>query len=126
MRSGARRRGSVIALLAVAIVVVQASLVAWAGAAMAARPMLDAFGNVLCVTGGERSGEPSGEHGAIPNCCTLGSVGEIALPAEPSDAVAFLIAFAIVSDPAPVDQYPTPPPRGERDPGRPRGPPLRG
>ena len=72
MRGLLDRRGTAIALVAALIFVVQASLSVWAGAAAAAQPMLDAFGNPLCITSDDGSSLPGDDHARQPNCCTLG------------------------------------------------------
>lgn len=79
-----RTKWSAIAFLAALVFVVQTSLSLWAGAVAAATPMLDAFGNPLCITSMDGDGAaPAGGHGAPTNCCTLGcSTAGLAL-AEP-------------------------------------------
>lgn len=79
--------------MAALVFVVQTSLSLWAGAVAAATPMLDAFGNPLCITSMDGDGTtPAGDRGAPVNCCTLGcSAAGLALAEPDMEAVpAFL------------------------------------
>ncbi|MBX3582351.1 MAG: hypothetical protein KF810_10670 [Rhizobiaceae bacterium] len=72
-RIGQKRRGTVIAFVATLLLFMQALVGAYATGAAAAAPMLDAFGNPLCMPGMERSGgdtDRSG-HKIFPDCCTV-------------------------------------------------------
>lgn len=61
-----------LALLASCMLVLQVLLGAYAtGAAAAAPPMLDAFGNVLCITSTDAADHGSADHTALPDCCTV-------------------------------------------------------
>lgn len=53
------------------VMLVQSFVLAWSAAAAPSRPMLDIFGNPLCITSVEHDGEPQ-DHSKLPNCCTSG------------------------------------------------------
>ena len=112
---------SVAALVAALVFFVQTSVTAFA---VASQPMLDLFGNPLCITSMDGDAGAPADHGAALDCCVLGC------SAAASDSLA-----PSVHDAIPVD-YPE---RrvvlsthsnlpvvvgGDRDPFRPRGPPL--
>jgi len=71
--------------VAICVLVLQSFLSVWATAAMTA-PMLDAFGNPLCITSIEHNGTPPpGGHSTLPDCCTLGcNMPSHLLAADPS------------------------------------------
>lgn len=62
-----------VALVAASMLVLQALLGAFALGTAAASPMLDAFGNTLCITSTDAAehGSHKGEHTALPDCCTV-------------------------------------------------------
>lgn len=62
---------SVVALCAALVLLLQAFVSGLSASAMAATPMVDAFGNVLCVTGADGS-SPASDHGKLQDCCTFG------------------------------------------------------
>lgn len=121
-----RRSGTAVALAAAFVLVLQSFATAWASGAMPLGPMLDGFGNPLCVTGVVHDdGAPAGDHSKVPNCCTLGC--GIAAPIVPaaSDAAAVWPRMPIGGKAAgwpavsaPILDQP------DHDPGSPRAPPL--
>ncbi|MFC0245483.1 hypothetical protein ACFOLL_17660 [Falsochrobactrum ovis] len=86
------RRGSAVAFVAAAVLVLQSFLTAWAAGAMPVTPMLDAFGNPLCITSVDHDGDvPRDDHSKLPDCCTFGC--NLASPlhaAEPAQGVGLL------------------------------------
>jgi len=111
--------------LAVAILVVQTFLTAWAGAAIAGQPALDAFGNPICtISGHGEGGAPAGDHRDVPSCCTLGcSTVSPLIDAPDASASAALFTTGSVD----LVDHPVVPPviAGlKHDPGSPRAPPL--
>ncbi len=72
-RIGQQRRRTGVAFVATLVLFLQALVGAYATGAAAAAPMLDAFGNPLCMPGMEQSGgeaDRSG-HKTLPDCCTV-------------------------------------------------------
>ncbi|MGD9914518.1 MAG: hypothetical protein AB7S80_10595 [Rhizobiaceae bacterium] len=123
MRIGAGSNRSVVAFLAALVFVVQTSFVAWAGAAVAAGPTLDAFGNPLCITSHEVSGSTDGDHGKVPSCCTLGCASVAPVLDQPAGTAVLVLAAAhTVSVPAPDGIEPGLK-RLDHDIASPRGPP---
>lgn len=60
------------ALVAAYMLVLQAMLGAFALGAAAASPVLDTFGNPLCIVSTDEATMPDGgqdDHGALPDCC---------------------------------------------------------
>lgn len=118
------RRGSLTALVAAFVLVLQSSLTVWASAVAPSDPMLDSWGNVLCITGMDQEGnKPANRHSGLLDCCTLGcgtssatlaapsNVSIVLLPPARSDALRTARKAAIVQIP-------------DHDPGSPRAPPL--
>jgi len=67
------RRGSTVAFVVACVFVLQSFLSVWASTAMAATPMLDRFGNPLCITSVEHGDtSPASDHSNLPDCCTVG------------------------------------------------------
>lgn len=62
-----------IALVAAAVLVLQSVFSAWALGAT--QPMLDAFGNPLCITSADGHSPGPSDHSKLPNCCALGCMG---------------------------------------------------
>lgn len=125
MRKAQDNRRSAVAFWAAVILVVQASLSAWAGAAMAGQPMQDSFGNPLCINNVvSDSDTPIGDHGKLPSCCMLGCAyaspvllqagGDWLSALDPRAADAF--APVAWTSPLVADL--------DHDPGNPRAPPL--
>ena len=74
--------------LALIILLVQLFATGFTAASHAAAPQLDAFGNVLCLSG-EPGDAPDGNHGSLPGCCTFGCNQAASAPAVPQhDTVA--------------------------------------
>lgn len=91
-----RRKGS-IALCAALLLLLQSALTAWATSAMPASPLLDAFGNPLCITSTD-SGDahPAGDHPKLPDCCTFGcSMASALIAPSPSDAVGVRLPYIL-------------------------------
>lgn len=91
MHQVAHRRGSAVALLAACLLVLQSLLSGWAAAQAA--PMLDAFGNPLCLTSAGHDGgtAPPGDHSSLPQCCALGcGAASPLLAAGPTDETGLL------------------------------------
>lgn len=72
-RIGQKRRSTGIAIVATIVLFLQALVGAYATGAAAAAPMLDAFGNPLCMPGMETSGGDTDRSGqkSLPDCCTV-------------------------------------------------------
>jgi hypothetical protein len=92
---------------------------------MAGEPMLDAFGNPICIGGTvSDGGGPVGDHGKVADCCTLGCSGfSQALP-DADRAVRFVVAPRLSDTFAPVGRPAIRVPAFAHDPGSPRAPPL--
>lgn len=116
------RRGSKVAFVAACVLVLQSFLSAWAVGAM---PVLDAFGNPLCVTSVDHgSTTPNGGHSKLPDCCAFGCsmVSPLLAVATadgtgisqplPSDHIRFGLGHSFHVD------------GPDHDPGSPRAPPL--
>lgn len=95
------------------------------GGAAADSPMLDAFGNPLCITNSDaQSGDEERSHTGLPDCCAPGC--SMFAPATSADRAPMALSNplegrtgpAIVPDVAPVAASP------DHDPGNPRAPPL--
>ena len=88
MHQARQKRGSTVAFVAACVLVLQSFLSAWAAGAFAA-PMLDAFGNSLCITSIDHDGTtPAHDHSSLPDCCTFGcSMESSLLAAAPGDEV---------------------------------------
>lgn len=119
------RRGSAVAFVAACILVLQSFLSGWATGALAATPMLDAFGNPLCVTSGDHDGKrPANDHSKVPDCCTFGcSIASSLLAAAPDDRIGPLRPLS--SDDfrfGSLESFHLQSP--DHDPGSPRAPPL--
>jgi hypothetical protein len=118
-------RRSTIALWAVLVLVVHTFLSAWAGAAMAAQPMYDAFGNPLCITNVvSQDGSSGGDHGKLPNCCAFGCAVASAAVALPDGAVIETLAPTTEARVFPEVVVAHGPRTDARGPGNPRAPPF--
>ncbi len=87
MKAFRRAWGGWVAHAASLLLFAQLFATGFAGATQAGAPQLDAFGNVLCLSG-EPGDDPrdSGRH-ALPDCCTSGCTVAAAHPAiAPDDA----------------------------------------
>lgn len=95
------------------------------GAAAAGSPMLDAFGNPLCITSSDvpDAGDQNG-HSGLPDCCTPGcsmfapAAGPDRAPAALSNPLDGPTSIVIGTSVSPVATLP------DHDPGNPRAPPL--
>lgn len=125
MTKGRHGRRSVVAAAAAFVLFLQAFLTAWSVAAAPATPMLDAFGNPLCLTGADQdvSNVPDGQ-AKLPNCCTMGCGGAApALPApETSHDISWLTGSDLDGTPRVADAFPAIGP--DHDPASPRAPPA--
>lgn len=118
------RRGSAVALVAALVLVLQSFLGAWATGALAATPMLDAFGNPLCITSAGHDGTtPAGDHSTMLDCCVFGcSMASPWLAAAPESGVGLLQLLS--SDDLRFGGAESFLIRGpDHDPGNPRAPP---
>lgn len=123
MRRSMRKGSSAVAFLAALILCVQTFLSAWAGAAMADQPTLDAFGNPLCITSADH-GNGSTDHSTMPACCTLGcsaAVSVLPVPAFDDAAIARPLLASIIAVGIGEGVVLASP---DHDPGSPRAPPL--
>ena len=60
------------AFVAAYMLVIQSLIGAFALGAAAASPLLDAFGNPLCITSTDSpAGQDRGTHSDVPDCCTI-------------------------------------------------------
>lgn len=116
-----------IALVASYMLVLQALIGAFALGAAAASPMLDAFGNPLCITSSDstKSGSDNTSHSAVPDCCTVACSMFAPVTTDertPSFVINPLESAGDTLTPAfdTVQRLLSP----ERGPGSPRSPPL--
>jgi hypothetical protein len=65
------RPSCAVAVFAALLLLVHSVALSWGAGAMSAGPMLDRFGNPLCITSGEQD-LPTQQHDKVPSCCTLG------------------------------------------------------
>ena len=73
MHHARHRRGLTVAFVAAGVLVLQFLFSAWATSAIAATPLLDRFGNPLCITSIDHGGAlPAGNHSNLPDCCAFG------------------------------------------------------
>lgn len=124
MLAGFGKRGSAVAFIAALILVVQAFTSAWAAGAMPIQPMLDAFGNPLCITSTDQGDGPASDHSKLPNCCTFGcsTVSPVLLvPDFDGTAIALPLVTSHVLFATGKDVVHSAP---DHDPGSPRAPPL--
>lgn len=123
MRQVRHRHGAAVAFIAALVLVLQSFLSAWAAGAYAATPMLDAFGNPLCIIGVDHDA-PAGDRSRMPDCCVFGCNMASPLPAAASgDGIGLLRPLS--SDDIRFDriegfQIQSP----DHDPGSPRAPPV--
>ncbi|MGC4025131.1 MAG: hypothetical protein QM744_08230 [Mesorhizobium sp.] len=93
----AQRRQVAFALVAAIVFVLQTLGSAWADRAV---PLLDAFGNPLCVSnevpGG---GQHQGDHGKLTDCCTIACNSLTALALGPQGASEVVSHFRTISEP---------------------------
>lgn len=119
------KQGSTVAFIAALVLVLQSFLSAWATGSYAATPMLDAFGNPLCITSADHDGTtPANDHSKMPACCTFGcNMASPLLAASPDDRIGLLRPLS--SDDIRFDLFEAFLIQGpDYDPGSPRAPPL--
>ena len=108
-------------LVAALVLALQSFLTAWAAGAM---PMLDTWGNPLCVNSVEESGAGHGEHANLSTCCAMGCVsGFSALAGPDADhfvAVLRVAALSLSTMREGLPRFAAPAPH----PGNPRAPPA--
>lgn len=125
LRPKSQRR---VAFAATCVLLLSTLMSAWATGAMAAVPMVDQFGNPICLTSGDyrsHGGGPAGDQTKLPNCCTLGCSMVYPLLAAPSaDASAWLIERRDLADATTLSFATIFVPFPDHDPGSPRAPPL--
>ncbi len=120
------KRGSLTAVVAAFVLVLQSSLTIWAAAVAPADPMLDSWGNPLCISSSmDQDGRyPANDHSRMLDCCTLGCGASSAALSTPLGASIVLLPPPARSDAlrtaykAAIVQIP------DHDPGSPRAPPL--
>lgn len=118
------RTGTLVALAAALVILLQGLGAAWANGRMAGAPMLDIFGNPICLTDSVDTSAPGDDHAKVPNCCALGCpMAASALAAPPAH---FHVATPTIRSHAskrfglrPVILAPP-----DHDPASPRAPPL--
>lgn len=114
------------AIIAAAILFVQLILGGFAlGTAAAGQPMLDAYGNPLCITSGHASDDGDGmPHSALPDCCTPGC--SMFAPATHSDRefVALANPLSASCEAGAAVVFTNEITSTDHDPGNPRAPPL--
>lgn len=109
------------------ILVLQALIGAFALGAAVASPMLDVFGNPLCITSSDstKSWPDNTRHSAVPNCCTIACnmFAPVTVDGRTPSSLVNQLPFA-AEKPTPafdsVEHILSP----ERNPGSPRSPPL--
>lgn len=119
------RRGSAVAFIVALVLVLQSFLSAWATGAFAATPMLDAFGNPLCITSIDHDGTtPANDHSKMPDCCTFGcNMAAHLLATAPDDGIGLLRPMSsddVRFDHSKAFHIQSP----DHDPGSPRAPPV--
>ena len=125
MRLARHHRGSTVALVAAFVLLLQSFVTAWAAGAMPPAPLLDAFGNALCITSTDHHGEaPAGDHSRPFNCCTFFCNTASPVLAMPSGAGVTHLRPLVRSN-VPFTARKTIRVRApDHDPGSPRAPPL--
>lgn len=116
-----------VALVASYMLVLQALIGAFALGAAAASPMLDAFGNPLCITSTDSTdtGSDRTSHSAMPDCCTIACnmFAPVTTDERAPSSVANPLPLAVeklTPDFITVGRILSP----EESPGSPRSPPL--
>jgi hypothetical protein len=112
------------ALAAACLFLLQSTAGASAFATGPRAPVIDAFGNPLCITSGEHTNGGGDQHQMPPQCCGPGCTASSAMPgappAEPSHALASPAHVVAV-----FHRFDVPRPNARSGwPGNPRGPPL--
>lgn len=117
-----------VALVASYMLVLQVLVGAFAMGAATASPMLDVFGNPLCITssGAAESDSDRTTHSVLPDCCTVACSMFTPATAEDRTVTNWLsnpLDAATSHLPAPINA-PTPDAPLDRGPGNPRAPPA--
>jgi hypothetical protein len=118
-----RASGGWTAHVALIVLLVQLFAAGFATAAHAATPRIDAFGNVLCLSGEPGAARPAGGSSGIHECCTFGcgnAFSSFAKPVEPLVQPVFYPRSVVVVPTEPA--IPSAHGRPSR-PGSPRAPP---
>lgn len=116
-----------LALVAAYMLVLQALIGAFALGSAAASPMLDAFGNPLCITSMHSTDNGSGgsDHGTMPDCCTASC--SMFAPATADERTLSSVANplpVVTARPAPGFDTVAHTHAPEENPGSPRAPPA--
>jgi hypothetical protein len=125
LRQVRHRRGSAVAFIAALVLVLQSFLSASASGAFAATPLLDAFGNPLCITSVDRDGSPpTHDHSKLTDCCAFGcSMVSPLFAAAPGDDIG--LSSPLASDDIRYELIQSFHIRApDHDPGSPRAPPM--
>ena len=116
-----------VALVAACMLVLQALIGSFAVGAAAASPMLDAFGNPLCISSASAA-DPmplESDRGAMPDCCAVSCSMFAPLVADQPHAHSLSNPLEIGSSEQNLShRYTGPAPVFERGPGSPRSPPA--
>lgn len=122
----AHRQDRAVALIAAVLLVLQAFAASVAiGSSAPASPLLDAFGNPLCITSHQAPEQERPAHAALPDCCTVScSMFAAAMDGERAEiSLANPLPVTDSSRHAAFDINPEPN-QAARRPGSPRSPPL--
>jgi hypothetical protein len=121
----AHRQDRAVAFIAALLLVLQAIAASLAiGSSASASPMLDAFGNPLCITSHQAPEQDGQGHTALPHCCTVScSMFAAAMDSGRAEvSLANPLPVADSSRHAAFDVAPEPN-QAARRPGSPRSPP---
>jgi hypothetical protein len=101
------RRSYAFAVVAAALLFVHSIALAWNAGAMPLGPMLDQFGNPLCITSGHPDA-PAQPYGEMPSCCAIGCMSAAAwTPGEPGDKPYYLLEIPqhVAANRSPVQKH---------------------
>lgn len=125
LRQFQHKQGLVTALVVALVLVLQSSLAVWASASTSGAPMLDGWGNPLCITSMSQDGDdPATDPPGMLDCCTLGCCISSAAFATPSDDSVTLLPLLIAADALRDIRKAGCIQILDHDPGIPRAPPL--
>jgi hypothetical protein len=114
-----------VALVAAFMLLLQTFATAWSAGAMPAAPLLDAFGNPLCISGADHDSKaPAGDHSRQADCHTFSCNTALPLLAMPSDQGTALLRPLVGSRARPDAHKAIHVRAPDHDPGSPRAPPL--
>lgn len=126
MRLARHKQGSMVALVAAFVLLLQSFATGWAAGAMPVAPVMDAFGNALCITSTGHHGEaPAGDHSKLLNCCTFFCNTASPILAMPSGAGVAPLRPPVASNVALTSCKTIRVRDPDHDPGSPRAPPLK-